>query len=336
MAAEWAAWAGVGVTAVGFVFLYYQLKYAADQARQTARVMTSNLYGHVAEAMDRVNSRLLANPQLIPYFHENVELPDDDDTTRRQTELVCETILDMADSVTEQRRVRPDDMDWSTWFAYFRWLHQNGPALRTFLDENVDFFPDYIFAVFGRIHVRERNRGALKHIYCAHEFASPEALPTDSEESGDEAFLRKALGIGVDQEMPTPGYPWVRTWLFRRASDEVRKRDVDPVIVADVDVTASKHHQEDIATVRFIVTDEKRVDGESQDAVRDWVLGTFDRTGIRWVEFVHESSAGSTTRVEKFDLSKRNLDLYGKRLFGGPSRPPPRSRWQTRMRARPS
>lgn len=316
-------WAGVLVALIGFLGLFRQLRLAAEQSRLEARSMTSNLYSHVSEANDRLNSRLLAQPELVPHFYENVPVPDGETQVQRQADLVCDTILDMADSIVEQRRARPDDMDWSTWWAYLRWLHDNAPPLRAALDGNVDFYPDYVFAVFGRIHVRENTSGLLKHIYQVWAF-NPigDDSMTDTRET---AYVRKWMGLGDDDDLPHPGYPWVRTWLFYDvdpARGDARERGDDAAAIANVRVEPSNREHEDHAIIDWIETG-GALDPDAKAAMRYWLLSTFDRTGVRWVTFAPRPQDGARRQSEplRIDLSRKELDLHGPRYFARGSLP---------------
>ena len=287
----------VGVPSI--LYVSFQLRETRVHSAIATRAMRSDLYSHVSEAMDRVNSRMAAQPNLIPYFYDNVRVPGDDIAVSRQCDLLSEIIMDMVDSVVEQRRAMPEEMDWSSWYFYFRWLHNSSWALRRFLDENADFYPDYAFAALGRITVRDRPRGTVLQRWQAWEASG---------EPAESVHIRKWLDL---EYLPSPGYPWVRTWLFAPVSPDRPSPDQFAVI-ADVEVQQGRRQHEDTATVRLAVTDEDAVGPATQDAIGDWILRTFERTGIRWarLRMQTEPGPGSAHPADDWiDLARRGL--YG-------------------------
>jgi hypothetical protein len=177
---------------VGLALAFWQLPRISRQLKLSADTNVAQAYGAVSDRMASFHDILAADRAAFdPYFYGNAA-PDDPPTPGREApsahelELVCEAIVDFADVCVEERKcIAGAEMDWSTWDAYFRFIYQNSPALRAYLRDNTDFYPDYITAVFGFIVVREEAAGEIVSVWEVAE--DPDGLK---------------------------GYPWMRTWIL--------------------------------------------------------------------------------------------------------------------------
>jgi hypothetical protein len=280
----WAAaaqWAGIVVALGGLFFVWIQVRALARQQMLAARAATSLLYGVVSEAMYRVNNVFYEHPGWVQYFYEAVEAPSRLSEAELLTQLdrVCELVMDFVDAVVEQKRVLPDEvsMDWSTWEAYFRYLYVNSPVLRTFIDENLDLYPDYFFAAFGYLVVREQNTGHILGTWIACEVDPDER---DPEQVPD---VTMAAGILECKELPAQGFPWNRTWIIRRKAKAAGQEASSTVVVAAVEGTGV-----DRAKVAFrwrLQSNETELPDRERKVLQYWVLGTMDGTGVNKVDF---------------------------------------------------
>jgi len=172
-------WAGILIALGGLVFVLIQVRGLAKQQKLAAKAATSLLYGVVSEAMSRVNNLFYLHPEWVRYFYEGEEAPARDTDLRTQLDMVCELVMDFVDAVVEQKRVLPADiaMDWSTWEAYFRFLYARSPMLQEFVEDNLDFYPDYFLAALGYLVVRERKTGETLSTWTARELNPDEKDP---------------------------------------------------------------------------------------------------------------------------------------------------------------
>jgi hypothetical protein len=251
------AWGDAGavttavVAVVATIAAVWQLPAIKRQTRLSADASKSQSYGQVTQQMGALSAIFFETPDWLAYFYEGADPADDElePNELRRLELVCEAIADFADGLVEQRRSVPEaDMDWSTWDAYLRFLHQNSPFLQRYLRENTDFYPDYLLSAFGYLVVRDELTGEITSEWAVSEWHRPEGEDAEERDEADRAFER-----WVDATFPDPervghvGYPWLRTWVISRCDDEPGGAR-GPVLVA-----SARPDEENVAraTVRF-------------------------------------------------------------------------------------
>lgn len=279
--AAWGQFFTLLVTASGLIFVYLQLRSLAREHKLATNAATSQLYAEVSVAMDRVSRVFNERPALIPYLYENKPAPPVDraPSVRRRLDNVCESVLDMVDAVVEQRRSLPADvsMDWSTWDAYFRYMFANSPVLQEFVDDNADFYPDYLFAALGRIVVRDTATGRVLSRWNVRELAPDDAADAES------------LGVGpvsavIDPaSLPEPGFPFLRTWLIERKQSA---RATEPAAAALVAAVEGVSPVEAKVTMRWLAApghDAVRV--RELEVLQHWIVGTMHGTGIKQIAF---------------------------------------------------
>ncbi len=280
----WAAagqWAGIVVALFGLVFVVIQVRDLARQQKLAAKAATSLLYGVVSEAMYRVNNVFYEHPGWVQYFYEAVEAPSRLSEAELLTQLdrVCELVMDFVDAVVEQKRVLPAEvsMDWSTWEAYFRYLYVNSPVLRTFIDENLDLYPDYFFAAFGYLVVRERDTGHILSTWIACE------VDPDERDPEQVPHVTMAAAILERKKLPPQGFPWNRTWIIRRKAEAAGQEASSTVVVAAVE--GNGVDQAKVALRWRLQSNETQLSDRELKVLQYWVLGTMDGTGVKKVEF---------------------------------------------------
>ncbi len=272
-------WAGILIALLGLFFVGLEVRHLARQQEVATDATTSQLYGQVSEAMYRLNQLFDEKPHWWQYFYKNVKVPN---KLHDQIENVCELMLDFVDAVVEQKRTLPAEvsMDWSTWEAYFRFLYNNSPALRAFVRENLDFYPDYFFAALGYVVVRQPSSGEVISEWEAREADEGANLPLASNRQPN-------------------GYPWIRTWIFKRVKRQGVVARAPATVVATVEGIAldrpwprwrshfrSQGSDRAKVTLRWqpepVATD--NLDRELQ-ALQCWIVGTMEGTGLDIVEF---------------------------------------------------
>jgi hypothetical protein len=317
-----------------FLVIWQQLRRLEQQAELATRATRSQLYGIVSEAMRRIGERFHEHPEWRPFFYEGKEYPtyaSPDDRVR--IDNFCEALMDLVDAVVEQKRAMPESMDWSTWDAYFRFLYANSPKLRSFVDENEDFYPDYIVAALGMIRVRRRperrpltsgdhpappTAGEVINRWEVRELRDPDEANDDRRERG----LRQAEAELVKAHLGDPGkrgYPWVRTWLFyprdpvSGTGEHMDGRGrFGPSLIADVDVVSTGRRGTMTADVRVRrIPGAKELGPEDKHAIRWWLLASMERTGIRKVMFDDDDTMSSMAGCDLDDFG-----LFGPLHFG--------------------
>lgn len=250
----------------GFYIAWREIRHLARQQKIATDAVTSQLYGQVSEAMYRVNQTFNKKPEWWKYFYKEVPEPA---TTllKDQLENVCEMILDFVDAVVEQKRALPQDvqMDWSTWEAYFRFLYNNSPVLRRYVEENYEFYPDYFFAALGYLVVRDAYSGKVISRWAA----------CPAERKG---YIPHSVHLAKHWTLPRDTFPWIRTWIF---TEQIGKA---PRMV----FAAVRSDGPDVAGVTIKLQGNSGA-GEILDrelsVLQYWIIGTMDGTGVRQVQF---------------------------------------------------
>jgi hypothetical protein len=301
--------------AVGTIFLFvmarHEFRDTSHQLRIAAGAATSRQYGLVSEGMYRLTEMFMAQPDLLKYFYEERE-PEDDlsEAAKVRLELICEAILDFADSVVEQKRALEgsqgmSSMDWSTWDAYFRFLYAASPRLRAFLGENIDFFPDYVLAVFGLINVRDDWTGEL-----VSQWEVSAVTPAKDKAEIAEKETNDATWHLIDRLWPKTGdrwrwvggptFPWIGTWLIRRiqGEGETSEEEKSAALLAAVRLP-SKHGVE----IRVWT---KHVDKLALQVLRSWLVGSLEGSGITKVVVAEERTGSAEDYALTYDLREHN------------------------------
>ena len=272
-------WLGIVIALGGLVFVVLQVRDLARQQKLAAKAATSLLYGVVSEAMSRVNNLFYLHPEWVRYFYEGEEAPASDADLRTQLDMVCELVMDFVDAVVEQKRVLPADisMDWSTWEAYFRFLYNRSPVLQEFVEDNLDFYPDYFLAALGYLVVREHHTGHTLSTWTACE------LDPDEKDAKQVPHMTLAARILEREKLPPKGFPWNRTWIIRRKAEAAGQEASSTVVVAAVVGTAVDQAKVDFAWRPQ--SNNPDLSDRELNVLQYWVLGTMVGTGIKKVEF---------------------------------------------------
>ncbi len=294
--ADWATAASAVVAAVALVFtgrslsvLKRQNVVAMGTAERTSAASVSQSYGAISQGMAYINRLLLDHPTWIPYFYETADAASEDGRPplelEPELELVCEAIMDLVDTVIEQRGTsrKASSMDWSTWDAYFRYLYNSSSVLRSYIAKNLDFYPDYEFAALGYIVVRNELTGEVASTWHSREI--------NLQEKGDQRYAA-LFGLPRPAYVGVAGYPWVRTWVMEAADPDLRG---DSVLVAAVEIPEPW-----LARVHVRSTGD--VSEEAREILYRWVLGTLTTSTL--IEDVHvcTSSAAEGYPSVKYDL----------------------------------
>jgi hypothetical protein len=262
LASAWPDWinaVGTAVTAAFAAFAVVQLWEIRKQTRQSALANVSESYGQVSATMDSLRDILFKHPDWRPYFYEGHDPEKHKRGLRNwrakpsinELNLVCDQIVDLADSIVEQRHTVPAaDVDWSTWESYLRFIYQNSPLLKRYLRENREFYPDYVLTLFGYIIVRDEHSGTVRSEWSVDEWR-PDGTEGQDQEEVDAALERCIRATGSS---PRNGYPWFKTWVMTGMRKEPGD-DQGPRLVAVVRPGESERPKGEIdpetADVRF-------------------------------------------------------------------------------------
>jgi hypothetical protein len=312
-------WTAVGsiaiaVTAVVAVlaalFAYRQVKGLRDQLDVSVRQSRSQLYGQVSSLNGQIHDALERHTECIDYFYNQAPPPPTkgpmaDPKLRLQLYNMCERYIDFVDGVIEQKRAMPatgrvESMDWSTWDSYFRFLYRSSPVLQEYVRENLDSYPDYIFAVLGYIIVREPESGRVTSKWVAHEVTDPDDADGDDNRLARRLFGERAL------DGTLTGFPWIRPWLFHPDAEawDNDHGDVLPTapaaltsVIAIVPGFAGRWRAD--VSVRW----RGLVDAQAQEALRQWLCATLSAgerlTSARFVE-----SVPGPERAREYELTR--------------------------------
>jgi hypothetical protein len=222
---DWIGAAAASLTAAFALAAVLQLFQIKRQTRQGALANVSESYGQISERMASLRSILFEHHDLNKYILGGHDLREDglDDQSKVaiQLELVCDEIVDLADTIIEQRHTVPGaEMDWSTWDVYLRDIYQNSPLLQRYLKENKRFYPDYVLTVFGYIIVRDDDTGEVQSEWRVDEWPSDWTDGQDQERLN--AAFEKCTGESASRA-EQKGYPWFRTWVITKMSEENEK-----------------------------------------------------------------------------------------------------------------
>jgi hypothetical protein len=219
---EWVSAVATGFTAAFAFAAVLQLFAIKRQTKQGALANVSESYGQISEQMASLRSILFEHHDWNKYFF-NGDDPredgvDDESEVGIQLGLVCDEIVDLADTIIEQRHTVPGaEMDWSTWELYLREIYQNSPLLQRYLRDNKQFYPDYVLTVFGYIIVRHADTGEVQSEWRVDEWPSDWADRLDRERLT--AAFEKCTGESAS-DAEQNGYPWFRTWVITKMGKE--------------------------------------------------------------------------------------------------------------------
>jgi len=302
-------------TVGGLFFVGQQLRAVARQTQLQYGTMRSELYRGASDGNHRILRVFMEYPWLRPYFYDGKEkedakadasrlgddesgydgsgeLPPTPELFKALTQATCEMFADFADDLIEQSK-SVSDMDWATWWVYLRFLYQNSPALREFLEENLPFYPDYLHEYFGHLVVRDQTQRTFVSRWSCYEVAFDD-IDTDRAALVDRLLSREDAAVAHLR----PGrrrYPWFQHWYILReevgegivvtSEDEEpaatdAETDAEDVIAAIVTPT-----DEDPTVVRVTLGTNATVDVREVEAVRSWILHMLNRSGSSTVEF---------------------------------------------------
>ena len=279
-------------TVISLIVVAAQLREVARQDKIASGATQSQVYGRVLEAMRVIDRVLLERPELLKYFYKGVEPP------RKPSEALDARLMqlsflfmDLASDVMEQRRALHTDVDWQSWDAFFRFVYGSSPYLRRFIEDNVDFYTDYVLAAFGHVNIREEFTGRIIGQWEAYEPASGLANVEDDRRRPSGRRLIRALWPEREVERrPATTYPWARTWLLRRLYSAGAPAHTG-VLLADVTATARG---------MTISTWHHGVGRETEPWLHSWLLSTAEGSGIRSVTVID----GVDGRRTSYDLDQ--------------------------------
>jgi hypothetical protein len=331
-------WIGLVLTAVFGSLVVLQLIDIKKQTRQSALANVSESYGAISEGMASFRRSLSQEPDWSRYFFEGAD-PDDADDPRNaelddddhiQLDLVCDEIVDLADTVIEQRHTVPGaEMDWSTWDAYLRSIYQNSPLLRRYLRENNEFYPDYVLTVFGYIIVRDEDTddtGKVRSIGKVQSEWRVDEWPSDQTEGQDQERLETAfkecataLKEGTREVASDPqekGYPWFRTWVITKLGEEGEKGAESAVRGPRLVAVTRPGTDPETAEVSFAwcrseagadAENEKKVQDDSERVLWSWVCEVLRAsTLLTKAKVVHPQTEPHEVRFESRWVALRN------------------------------
>jgi hypothetical protein len=290
-------WIQVILAALFGSLIVVQLIDIKRQTKQSALANVSESYAQISVGMASFRSILFQTPEWYGYFFEGDD-PRNDGLNKdelRRLEFVCDEIVDLADTVIEQRHTVPGaEMDWSTWDAYLRFIYQNSPLLRWYLRENKELYPDYVLTVFGFIIVRDedtddtgkvRNIGKVQSEWRVDEWPSdqiegqdPERLEIAFKECAT-AFKEGAREVASDPQ--EKGYPWFRTWVITKMGEEGEKGAESAVQGPRLVAVTRPGSDPETAKVSFAwcpsedgsdAENEKKVQDDSERVLWSWVI----------------------------------------------------------------
>ena len=214
--------------------------------------------------------------------------------------------MDFVDGVVEQKRAmpwtgKPESMDWSTWDAYFRFLYRSSPVLQEYVRDNLDYYPDYIFAVLGHLIVREPDSGTVTSRWVASEVTDP-----DGAASADRLLACRLFGDGALQGARS-GYPWIRPWLFHLDeegwdADPSHQEAPSPPTALAV-VTAVHARAGGGVTAEVVLRSRGAIDPPAIEALRQWVCSTLSASRQLTVARLRDAGAGEES-VREYDLTR--------------------------------
>lgn len=317
-------WAATAVALVGLILVVWQIRQLTEQQRDASKAATSQLYGLISEAMNRINSLFEDHPDWIPYFYSEKLVPADP-VLKDALENVCEVYMDFVDAVVEQKGSLPDltTMDWTTWDAYFRAVFASSQLLREFMWKNLEFYPDYLYAALGCVLVRSPWSGEIESRWRADEV--------------DDANAERAQQALAPSELPSSGYPWIRTWMFREwqelvepdssSGSHLATQPPPPGLFAAVAATGPHSVRATLGWASPTTT--PMPDARALYVLENWVVGGMLGTIVDEVEFVRAPSASALPALppDRFRTQRRPGNPYVVHTHRRPG-------WWGEMRAR--
>ena len=348
---EASGWWEASGTILGLAFIWFQIDELRRNAKGQERAARSQLYRGASDGMARINEVFFRYPWLRSFFYDGRpadEIPEasevkwgeragqvpDEATLRVLTENVGEMFADFADDLLEQYGTIPDELDWSTWWSYLRFIYAHSPSFREFMDGNVEFYPDYLHAVFGHVIVRDPHSRRLLGRWSAYPVSASAEGKEDSRRLQVTRRQLSAFGRLAAEDPTERRYPWYGRWyleLLEWSSPHScnpgvfgtnRDGSPAPAIVASI-------LPETDATVNLFVAWPREVaclegcagDGDGEEVrcdlqrkravVTSWLIKLLDRSGTETVQ-LHEAFPGEAAPRHNTTYDMRQLGLFCK------------------------
>jgi hypothetical protein len=287
---------GVAIIALAALYLTRaQLRTLGSQIEQANQASIAQAYSDIIQTTTEINNIFLDHPEWYPYFYKGKEVSQDpgDQELRNQLEHISETFLDFLDMLLELRNVTPfSPMDWSLWEDYFRYIFNSSPALRSYVLDSTNSFPDYQLAALGFIVVRDNVSGQIMGSWHVREF--------DEDDESHALAMRRLWGNEWRAHMAPAGYPWVRTWIMRHIDD------AEPSAIAPVRMSSPQ--QAHVSVHWLSECSDRRV----EETLNSWILGilTGSKLITRAIVTTHqmcEPRGENTYQIRDVKDSKRLL-----------------------------
>ncbi|CAA6603745.1 hypothetical protein MTBLM1_120052 [Rhodospirillaceae bacterium LM-1] len=117
-------WLGPIITAVGFVFVWNQLK------RERVSLETQTAWQVYGLSLN-IQTLFIDNPELRPYFHDEAPMPVAE-PERSKVLAMAEIICDHLESLVLSKEAMDIDV-MNVWVPYMHGLYRKSPAIRDFL-----------------------------------------------------------------------------------------------------------------------------------------------------------------------------------------------------------
>lgn len=118
--------------------------------RQTASIAEgarSATFVHYRDQASRLNDLFLANPDLRPYFYEDLAVNPEDDNLRQRVEAMAEAILDVLEAIMLHQRYFKRVWARNTFEEYARLLFRPGSILTQYLSAHPTWWPEEVHAL---------------------------------------------------------------------------------------------------------------------------------------------------------------------------------------------
>lgn len=300
MLADIVALSNIAVAVFALAALYLtriQLRALGSQIEQANQASIAQSYGSIIQMATEINNIFLDHPEWYPYFYKGAEAGRDPEheELRDQLEHVSETFVDFLDMLHELRSVTPfSPMDWSLWENYFRYVFNNSPALRSYVNDSTNQLPDYQLTSMGFIVVRDGVSGQVVGNWHACEF--------DERDESHTLAMQRLWGNEWRARVAPAGYPWVRTWMMRRTGD------AGPSVIAPVSMTSP---QEARVSVHWL---SECPDVRTEETLNSWILGilTGSKLITRAIVTTHQMSESRGEDIYQIRDARESSRLFAR------------------------
>lgn len=146
-------------TLLTILLVYFQTRYLTEQTRHSSTATIAAMYKEIAIQMIEIDKLFVAEPQLRPYFYDNLPISDTTDNVEKQKVYsVAETFLDFFDLIITSQEIthqyhteKSFERHLLEWRTYIASVYRTSPTLRDTVAEHEDWYLPVMIEIFHEV-----------------------------------------------------------------------------------------------------------------------------------------------------------------------------------------